>query len=132
MPQNNPTIGCIFGMLIFVFLAFMFTGMSFIFIPIFPMIIFIIIIIIIAINTTSHRRSTPYSSNYLNEQDNQHYTQNPYKIVNDYPKQNKVIVEKETSSLRTPLTRFCQYCGTQLDQEGNYCHGCGSKIRGEI
>ncbi|TFG25401.1 MAG: hypothetical protein EU533_01170 [Promethearchaeota archaeon] len=132
MEKNNPAIGCIFGILILLFMTFMFTGISFIFISIFPMIIFITIVIIIAINATSNRRRTSYSSNYINEQNHQLYTHNPYKIVKHYPKQNEIIEEKEFSLMRTPVARFCQYCGTRLDQEGNYCHGCGSKIRGGI
>lgn len=132
MEQNNPVIGCIFGIFIFVFMTFMFTGISFIFISFFPMIIFIIIMIIIIVNASSNRRRKSFNSNYFNEQNDHHYSHNPYKIVNGYPKQIEVIAEKDISSSRTPVTRFCQYCGSKLDQEGDYCHGCGSKIRGGI
>jgi len=96
------------------------------------MIIFIIIILVIIINATSNRRRTSYSSNYINEQKYQPYAHNPYRITNGIPKQIEIINEKESSSLRTPVARFCQYCGANLDQEGIYCHGCGSKIRGGI
>ena len=132
MAQNNPTIGCIFGILIFVFMAFMFTGISFLFIPIFPMIIFIIIIIVIAINANSNRKRGSYNSNYTTGQKTQQFTHNPYKMVNGNSRQDEIIQEKEISSLSPPIAQFCQYCGAKLDHEGNYCHGCGSKIRGEI
>lgn len=129
MEQNNPAIGCIFGIFIVLFMTFMFTGISFIVFSIFPIIIFIIIVIIIVINANSNRRRAPYSSNYSSEQNNHLYTHNPYKIANGYQKQVEVINETEVSSSRIPIAQFCQYCGTKLEG-GDYCYGCGSKIRG--
>ena len=123
MVRNNPAAGCIFALFGLIFVGFFLLQLPFMFFSLFPMIIFIIIIFGIIISSSSHRQREMR----FNEQNSQAPSFNPYRVTNSKPKQIKIQEKKPESYLHQKIS-FCYFCGTQLEEDEIFCHGCGIKI----
>ena len=123
MRRNNPAVGCILVIGLFMFISISMVRLPFMIFSFFPMIFILLIIFIVIISASSHKQH----QNRINELNSHVQTINPYRTVNLNQNQVKIQNKKiETNSYQS--VNFCHYCGTELEKDAIFCHGCGIKI----
>ena len=132
MSRNNNPAGVIIGLLIFVYLGFVFfmpNMGSFPIFKVFPGVFIIIFIASIAAITSNKRRSTTNNA-FKNENQVNAQKLNPYRV--EYNSQEHIQTShyqrvEEEIELK-PIIRYCQFCGTKIERDAMFCHSCGSKL----
>ena len=130
MARNNNSARVTIGLLIFVYLGFVFfmpNMSSYPIFKVFPGIFIMFFIISITTITSNKRRST---ANRVFKNDNQVNTQNtnPYRVENKTYEHVKRCQRVEEEVELKPIIRFCQFCGTKIERDARFCHSCGSKL----
>ncbi|MHA1191399.1 MAG: zinc ribbon domain-containing protein [Promethearchaeota archaeon] len=132
MARNNNSARVTIGLLIFVYLGFVFfmpNMNSYPIFKVFPGIFIMFFIVSIATITSNKRRST---ANRVFKNDNQVNTQNTNPYRAEYYSQKNIKTSQyqrvdEEIELK-PIIRFCQFCGAKIERDAMFCHSCGSKL----
>jgi len=138
MSTKISAIGPILGLLIGGVICFVvFTNIFnvFVFFPIFPFGLILIIGIGAAVAARARQQqftNQPYrarenvSYRYVDNQDS-YSENNPYLIQKDEVRNQEITGTKKTEKA-PEFSRYCQYCGIKIDENGNFCHGCGTQL----
>lgn len=98
---------------------------------IFMIVIIGIGVIAAAISSPNNPYKAKQENNFLNEviQKNQQTQVNPYKTQKSA--QVQFIVENNPYRIESPFileTRYCSFCGVELEPNARFCQQCGSKL----
>ncbi len=136
MSRNNNPAGVVIGLLVFLYIGFVFFIPRMGFYPVFTIFPGIFILIFIASMATiiSNKRSSTANRAFKNENQINIQKPNPYRVENrsqDHLTNSSYQRVEEEIEVK-PIIRFCQYCGTRIERDSMFCHNCGIKLDYEV